>query len=170
MQLPAIHITPEEKKRFEALVRDLAIDGKDHGFHILVKDVLALCTNDEGLPWTDKIVDDDVAVVKELVARASLEADAKRAVGDLLRFTLWLAQDPKAKVPAAQLADVVVGAAAKLNLISHRGNDGAFDVDATKQGRAQATGKSESVHAPKLGDKAPEGSLRRDRIAPKRRI
>ncbi|MCC7073463.1 MAG: hypothetical protein IT383_19280 [Deltaproteobacteria bacterium] len=170
-EAPELRFSPDEEAKLRAVHDDIRALERQHGFHPALAQAVELCTNELGKPWADKLSPEREAAIKELLAEAHAAGTVRLAVWDLLRLSTWLDHDQHAGMPAYQLMSLLNDAIIEYQLAPARGPDATFagaEADADK--KRAALGQGEQALPAKLGDKAPEGSVTLDKLAPKRRI
>lgn len=168
---PEIRFSPDEEAKLKGLHDDIRALEKQHGFHPALSQTIQLCTNEAGKPWADKLSPEREAAIRELLGEAHKAGTVRLAVWDLLRLSTWLDHDQHAGMPAYQLMSLLNDVIIEYQLAPARGPDAQFtgtEVEPDK--KRAALGQSGQALPAKVGDKAPEGSVTLDKLAPKRRI
>ena len=154
--------SPDEQRALEGLLKDIDAAREAAGFHPILVRVLELCVDDEGKPWRATLEPERVTLVEQMVDECAQNGSLRHAVFDLLRVSTWLDHVQKAGMPAYQLFKLANDTVIRFKL--HKAPD---ERDPSAQ---KAVGKGDKLAAPKLGEKAPAGSVTVDKISPKRRI
>ena len=154
--------TPEQQREFEALLAKLETQLKEANMHPIVRDALFLMQDGEARWWPEGMPAENV---EEL--RQALDAVPKQhlmfAVYDLCQIASAVGQSPGGKMAGGHLLHFCNQVIEEKNLIGVAKGDAEFDPGALAKARG-AIASAPRAQPGKIGDKAPEGTLRIDQL------
>jgi hypothetical protein len=149
--------------------KKLTLSDLDHvmqsgGLHPVVKAAVFLVQDENGEFYRDEIPVQNIAFLKQVLDAAEVDGHIKEAVLDLGKLSAVLHRQAGGKRVALHLYALCEQTIVEKQLLNLEADFEA--IEDTKP----AIGRTEKVIPAKVGEKPPEGSLKIDKLAPKRRI
>lgn len=171
MANPNANLTPEQQRELDEL--DASFDElleKSQG-HPIIKVALQLCTTDEGLPWRAKLQPEAVKYLEDILAVCDKDGTIGWATHGLIAVANYL--DSKKAPVGYEILNLANNTVIKYDLVARQEQakkDWAKKNDKSRQESLAATGVEVKANAPKLGEKAPPGTVKGGALGPKRRV
>lgn len=168
-ELTNIKMTPDQQKELDGL--DAALDAeleKHHG-HGIIKVALKVCTTDEGLPWRPRLQPEARRYLEDILVECNKDGTIGWATHGLIAVANYL-DSQKAGMVAYELLSLANDTVIKYDLVVRQ--EKAKEAwgkqnDKSRQETSAMMGTVKAGVPAKVGDKAPEGTLRPDQITPK---
>lgn len=167
-----VKLTPEQQQELEGLNAQFDELLEKHQGHPIIKTALQLCTTDEGLPWRAKLQPEAIKYLEDILAECDKDGTIGWATHGLIAVANYL-DSKKAGMVGYEILNLANNTVIKYDLVNRQEQakkSWAKQNDKSRQESLAATGAKVAANAPKLGEKAPPGTIKGGAIAPKRRI
>jgi hypothetical protein len=154
--------TPEQQKEFDALLAKLETQLKEANMHPVVRDALFLLQDGDARWWPEGMPAENVEKLREAL-EAIPKQHLKFAVYDLCQIAVTVGQSPGGKMAGGHLLHFCNQVIEEKNLIGAAKGDAEFDPGALAKAKG-AIAAAPRAQPGKVGEKAPEGSLRIDQL------
>lgn len=168
---PKNNYTKEEQAQLEALIVEGDELEKKHNFHPAVRASIHEMLAEDGLHWLATMPKETQDRIEGFLTDANKDGTIRKAVWDLLKLATLMDQELKVGKVAYELINILNNTVIKYKLVPGKVKDHDAEFGTERlQGMKDLVGNTVKAGAPKLGEVAPEGSVKADRIIPKRRI
>lgn len=167
-----VKATPEQQAELDDLNAQFDALLEKHEGHPIIKTALELCTTDEGKPWRPKLQPEAVKYLQDLLAECDKDGTIGWATHGLIAVANYL-DSKKAGMVAYEILSLANDTVIKYDLVNRQEAAKKAWGKKNEQNRKEslaATGVAVKANAPKLGEKAPEGTVKGGSLGPKRRV
>lgn len=173
MDDPLKDLDPAERQKLDDAVKQIDATLAKGRLHPVIKDVLFLL-HDESGGWIQSFQLERLQQLHAVILATEQKQPGQKlglvdAVYDLFKTAAELWNHPQAKKPAMVLYKLLEKIVVEKNLMAVVKGDAEFE-PGRLTAALDAIGEEVTNTAPKLGEPAPEGSVRVDKLQPKRRI
>lgn len=170
---PLKDLDPAERAKVEALVKEIEATLAKGKLHPVIKDVLFLL-HDENGNWFQSFPLERLQQLQAVILATEKKVEGQKlrlvdAVYDLFKTCAQLWDIPQAKHAAMVLYKLLEKIVVEKNLMAIVKGDAEFEPGRITAAM-DAIGEEVTHSAPKLGEAAPQGSVKAGTIQPKRRI
>ena len=160
-----------QQAEIDAAMQKIDADLEKNDQHPIVKRALILMQTDEGAWWPQGMPIENVDELRVLVDESIKEKTVVKAMYDLIRVATAVGAAPTGKMAGGhllRLCDELIKAKGLMAIVKA---DAEFAPGVLEKAKG-AIGDTSKANAPKLGEKAPAGTLKVDQLGPnsKRRI
>jgi hypothetical protein len=168
-ELSNLKMTPEQQKELDDLEAAFDAELEKHQGHGIIKVALKVCTTDEGLPWRPQLHPDARRYLEDILVECNKDGTIGWATHGLIAVANYLDSKKAGKI-AYEILSLANDTVIRYDLVARQETakkDWTKRNDKSRQESMATTGASKAGVPAKVGDKAPEGTLRPDQITPK---
>jgi hypothetical protein len=158
-------LSPEERTQLDEIVKKIDETIAKGKIHPVVKDVIFLL-HDENATWFNSFPLERLQTLQAVIVGSDRILDA---VYDLFRLCAVLWEVPPAKHASMVLYKLLEKIVEEKNLMASLKRDAEFTSGRLDMAK-HTIGDESTASAPKLGEAPPEGSVKAEKLIPKRRI
>jgi hypothetical protein len=167
-----VKATPAQQAELDDLNAQFDALLERHQGHPIIKTALQLCTTDDGKPWRDQLHPDAIKYLQDLLAECDQDGTIGWATHGLIAVANYLDSKQAGRV-AYDILNLANDTVIKYDLVKRQEDAKkawAKRSDQKRKDGLTATGGAANATAPKLGEKAPAGTVKGGTLGPKRRV
>jgi hypothetical protein len=162
--------TPEQVAALDALNAEGVEAERQFNIHPIVRQVVHILQKPDGTGWVDAITKEEEDQIYLALDEAKLANSIHKAVFDLFRLCAHLHDTLKQLRLSVDLYLLFNNAVVRYNLLATMDLAAGTSKDAATDKHHEAVGSRELAMPAKVGDKPPEGTVKFDKFAARRRI